>query len=208
MAATKTATKQPEITIGKIKIVTFEFTGLTPLLMDKRPPIGQPGPTKDWTPMQLAESKLYRDEESGVLYAPANWFRNSLFGGATGRKLEGQGKMGAATVLKMAVFCVSPDDKGDLFNPDTRKMITTWKLNSRWGTNQDCKQIEVHQPEIESWACRIAFEIDVSLISPDLVEKLFNLAGRVDGVGAWRPKGPRGGSGPYGRYTARLVSVS
>ena len=57
------------------------------------------------------------------------------------------------------------------------------------------------RPRFNEWACMVAFEIDQDFVSTEVVLELFNRAGKVAGVGDFRP----GKQGIYGRYKVELV---
>jgi hypothetical protein len=202
--ATKAKTTKPDPEpppdIGKIEIHTFRITPITPLLMDKPPEDLKPAP-KNWSDEKKADFAAYKDSDGNLIAYPL-WFRTSLLDGATARKIAGFGRLGAAAVLKMFVQLVNNDPVPLTFEG---KPVREYKINKRLLRNQDNKLVQVVQPEIAEWECEISFEIDVMQVGQEIVLAFLNLAGRIAGVGAWRPKGPGGGSGPYGKYRAELV---
>ncbi len=198
----KKTVKKPVMDIGKLASAVYEFTGISPVLMDKPPEILGAPKDKRKTPEAVAEDGCYRNAE-GVLYIPPVWFRSSLLGGLVGVKL---GRSAAATALKPAIFAI--DEEAELYDPKTKRPFTKWTLNSRKARNGTGQLIQLHQAEIWPWACKAAFEVDLMLIDPKDIVPMWNRAGRVSGIGPWRPKGPRGGSGSYGRYCCELVSVT
>ncbi len=41
---------------------------------------------------------------------------------------------------------------------------------------------------IKDWATKVAFEVDEEFVTVDAVAGIFNISGRMAGVGDWRPQ--------------------
>lgn len=183
-----------------VSIVSFKVTGLSPLLMNN--PVAMQGPKGGLsrkqipTPEDEAKSKLYSNAK-GELILPTLPFRAALLGACTGRRL---GKVGAKTVIAASVF--NTDTETVLCDPDTGKPLKEYKINVVRCVIQGNGVLRA-RPEIPRWSCNVDFELDNDFIpNPDIIVELMNIAGKVRGVGDWRPhKG-----GPYGRFRADLVS--
>lgn len=55
-------------------------------------------------------------------------------------------------------------------------------------------------PQFHDWSATIDFRYNASVINPQDIITLLNYAGFHIGVGAWRPKCAKGGSGEFGTY--------
>jgi hypothetical protein len=202
---TKTDPEPQEDMIGQIEIHTFRIKGgaligNAGLLMDKPPDDLKPAP-KNWSDEKKADFAAYKDKDGNLIVYPL-WFRTSLVDGATARKIAGFGRLGAPAVLKMFVQLVNNDPVLLTLNGEP---IREYKINKRHIRNAQNQLVQAVQPQIDEWECEISLEIDVSQVGEQLVLAFMNLAGRIAGVGAWKPKGPGGGSGPYGKYRAELI---
>jgi hypothetical protein len=80
--------------------------------------------------------------------------------------------------------------KGDQYVVDTRRAVVQRNgvLRSR--------------PKILAWVCVVTFEVDETIGGSQLLEDIGNLAGRMVGIGDFRPEK----GGPFGRYAVRLLS--
>jgi hypothetical protein len=70
------------------------------------------------------------------------------------------------------------------------------------------KHIRV-RPMFGQWSCAGTFEIeddDASILNKSALVDLFSTAGRLVGLGDWRPSSPKR-PGPYGRFTATVEKV-
>lgn len=63
-------------------------------------------------------------------------------------------------------------------------------------------------PEFVEWSCELMIQYDANNISAQDIITLLSYAGFYIGVGAWRPKGGGGGSGPYGMYEVEVGDKS
>ncbi|MEZ6097264.1 MAG: hypothetical protein R3C03_24075 [Pirellulaceae bacterium] len=60
-----------------------------------------------------------------------------------------------------------------------------------------------HRPKFNDWGCLLALEVDTEML-PDvsIVQELLNIAGKIIGVGDWRPEK----LGTFGRFSAEIVA--
>lgn len=58
-------------------------------------------------------------------------------------------------------------------------------------------------PQFEGWEAELKIQFDANNISPHDIVTLCNYAGFYIGVGAWRPKCAKGGSGEFGMYEVK-----
>jgi hypothetical protein len=182
-------------------IRTFRVTGKSPLLMNNgaamRPADNTAVKTKKIpTPEEEAAAKVYK-LDSGELYLPAIAFRSSLLGGCIGRKI---GKRAAKTYVSAGVFSVQTECI--LTDPPTNKPITEYHINTMRAVVQRNGVLR-SRPEITEWQVDVQLEIDRDFLTPETVLELFNLAGKLVGIGDYRPEK----TGPYGRYTVELLET-
>lgn len=177
-----------------MKVYAFRVTGISPLLMNN-PASMRGGPDtvqlkKIPTPEEESAAKVYRTEE-GQLYIPAFAFRSSLLGSCAKRKI---GKLTANQAVSAGVFCA--ETQCLLIHPKNSKPVTDYKINVMRAVVQR-QGVRRARPEIPEWATLVAFEVDDSFIAPEHILELMTIAGRMQGVGDYRPAK----RGPFGRYT-------
>lgn len=184
-----------------ISILSIRITGISALLMNNPANMGAGrggGLNTKQIPSAADEAagKTYADEK-GNLYLPSIMFRSALLGACAGRRM---GKVGARTVLAGAIFTVT--DRVPLVHPTTGKPITTYRVNSMRAVVNKAG-VTRSRPEIAEWAANLDFEVDDEFIKdPAAVLELMNIAGRVRGVGDFRPQK----GGPFGRFRAEAAS--
>lgn len=144
------------------------------------------------SPEEEAAGKIYKTDD-GILFVPAIAFKASCVNALKGKRI---GKVGAPGRFKSAVF--PADVQCPLFHPKTKKPLKANQYNIHT-TRCVIKTAGVlrSRPEIKQWATKVAFEYEDDLIGVDVIKEAFEIAGRIVGVGDWRPE--RGG--PHGRFT-------
>lgn len=199
----------PETVGTNIVVVKFLITGLAPLLQNNPAAMAEQDASKDEvvagrkkipSPQEEAKSKVYRldpKDENSQIYIPTTSFRSALIGACTGRKIQ---KYAASTIIKGAVFSV--DMVAPLYDPTTKQPITTYQIDRRRVVVNRVAAVMRSRPLIPRWACAIEFEIDKDFI-PDVrhVVNLLNIAGRIKGVGDFRPEC----GGEFGRFRVQLA---
>lgn len=184
-----------------VVVAKYKITGVSSMLMNNAMSMHLPDVKvkvkKIPTPEEEAASKVYR-RDNGTLYAPALWFRGSLLAGAIGKRL---GKFSAKSRLAAAVFCSPGEEKCALIHAKTGKPIREYKINTMRSVVQR-QGIMRSRPEIEEWTCIVVFEVDTDFVTPQHVEEFLNMAGKIAGVGDYRPQK----AGPFGRYKAELLN--
>lgn len=185
-----------------LEVYRYRIEGVSSLLQHNPRVMAEPsggsatGPKKIPAPEEEAEKATYRDEE-GNLYAPSMWFRASILHGCGGRRI---GKTSAKTVISGSVF--NMDSRTPLVRPHTDECVDTYAIHTARVMVQN-QGILRSRPEIEPWAANLRLEVDTEFVSPEIVEELLNVSGRISGVGDWRPQK----KGPHGRYSATLLGV-
>jgi hypothetical protein len=189
----------------------FQVTGISPLLLHNPAGMQQasaPGikVKRIPTPEEEAEASTYR-LEGGQLYLQSIALRSALIAASKGRKI---GKTAAAQVFSAALFTLA--EACPLTLPDGT--LLAGKAGEPHGYVIDMRRAVVQnngvtrcRPKLPEWQCQVAFEYDPDFLTPNVIEEAFSLAGRIVGVGDYRPRAPKGGAGgPFGRFRVERVS--
>jgi len=172
-----------------MKKYNVSIEGITPLLMN-RPSAMIADISKDKkafedNPQGQAESKLYINTK-GKLYQPSTHFQGALIEAGKQKKVVGKGK---ATYSKIVGYAVSIDPF------EIEHEIQDWEVFSVLAVNPNTKGRNLlHRPMLKKWRLSFQVEFDETEIAPSIMHELFEIAGRIAGVGDWRPakKGPHG----------------
>ncbi len=184
---TSPATMKPEI-------IVFHIVGISPLLQNN--PAAFIGVDES---SGLETKKVYKDEEEarmrlyvdpdGRYCHPAQAFPKAMVSAASGKKF---GKMFATAALKGAVFITEPfaaieDEKG---NP-----LKEYSIDKRPCVVGKARILRC-RPCWSNWHMRIPLEVDRAILQPSQVREVLELAGRIKGIGDYRPE--KGGA--FGRF--------
>lgn len=168
-----------------MKIYNISVQGTSPLLMNRPNQFDIAEKSKDVkrenrTPKELASDKLYIDGEENV-YLPATWFQGAIVEAGKQKKMGGKGSA-KATYSKVAGSCVE-------INPfEIFPKNAEWKVFSVLATNPTTRgKNMLHRPMFESWEVSFEVSFDENQIEPAVMKELFDIAGRMVGVGDWRP---------------------
>ena len=184
-----------------IESYKFQVVGLTPILMGNPASMketkGQLSVKEKPTPEQQCESLVYRNGDK-QLHVPSAWFRSSLLKGCLNRKL---GTKSARTPVQATAtptheWCL-------LFDQTDRSAITEYEVFTTTAVNRmGAKELRIFisRPRVGNWMTELELELDSDFVQVDHILELFNIAGRIAGVGCWRPN--RGGT--FGRYAVSL----
>lgn len=190
-----------------IEVHVWDITGISPLMLNNPAETMASGGGETLS----AKKKVYDDKEEAAirLYKNSNGdniyrtdgFRAGILIAASGRKI---GKKSAKQILAGSVFCPEPefailDGKGKpakAYEIDKRRVMI--------GKNgvMRCR------PRFDQWRCRLALEIDRDFVpNLDIITEILNIAGRIVGIGEYRPDTSKGksGVGSFGRYKAELA---
>jgi len=165
--------------------------GISPLLMN-RPSAMIGDISKDKKPFtdeadNDASLKLYANTK-GKLYQPSTHLQGALVEAGKHKKVVGKGK---ATYSKIVGYAVS-------INPfEIEHQIQKWETFSILAVNPNTKGRNLlHRPILKEWKLSFEVEFDETEIAPSILHELFEIAGRVAGLGDWRPQK----KGPYGKF--------
>jgi hypothetical protein len=180
-------------TFGDLKPVVFKVTGQSAVLMNS------PGKMKVHsrgiglktipTPEEEAESGAYR-MPSGQLYLPSTHFFGAILLAASGQKI---GKKSAPQILAAGLF--QEEELFPLCCPQTGQPIRDYEIDTRRAVVQRAAVMR-SRAKIPAWQATIRFMYEPLLINPEIIESTLTLAGRVVGVGDYRPAK----KGPFGRF--------
>lgn len=169
--------------------ITIE--GISPLLMN-RPSMLIGDISKDRKPLsndakKQAEMKLYINDK-GKLYQPSTHFYGALIEAGKHKKVVGKGK---STYSKICGYAVQIEP----YEIEHQKQ--KWEVFSCLAVNPNTKgRNPLHRPMLKEW--RLSFDVlfDETEIAPSIMKELFDIAGRIVGIGDWRPVK----KGPYGKF--------
>lgn len=171
----------------------FEVTiqGISPLLMNKPSNLiadiskDKKGFKDD--KQEQAESKLYRNPK-GKLYQPSTHIYGALIEAGKQKKVVGKGK---ATYSKIVGYAVEINP----FEIDHKKQA--WEIFSILAVNPNTKGRNLlHRPILKEWELDFEVSFDETEIPSTIMKELFDIAGRIAGLGDWRPQK----KGPYGKF--------
>ena len=172
----------------KYKVV---IEGISPLIMN-RPSAMIGDISKDKKPFndkaeEMANSKLYANPK-GELYQPSTHIYGSLIEAGKHKKVVGKGK---ATYSKIVGYAVQVEP----FEIQHKKQ--DWEIFSILAVNPTTKGRNLlHRPMLKNWELQFDVLFDESEIDPSIMKELLDIAGRIAGIGDWRPQK----KGAYGKF--------
>ena len=172
---------------------TYKVTiqGISPLLMN-RPSAMIGDISKDKKPfsdeaMGKATDKLYANPK-GKLYQPSTHIYGALIEAGKHKKVVGKGK---ATYSKIVGYACTINP----FEIEHKKQ--KWEVFSILAVNPTTKGRNLlHRPILKEWELDFAVTFEEDEIAPSIMKELLDIAGKVAGLGDWRPQK----KGPYGKF--------
>ncbi len=164
-----------------MKTYNVTITGITPLLMNRPSAlIGDNIKEKvqtELTPKESAELKIY--EIDGKLYQPETHIKGSLVESGKNQKVVGKGK---ATYSKIVGYAVE-------INPfEIVHKKQKWETFSVLAVNPTTKgRNMLHRPMLKEWELDFEVTFDEDQIPSSVLKEVFERAGRIVGIGDWRP---------------------
>jgi hypothetical protein len=181
-------------------IVVFKIKGISDLLQNNPASMSHSnaglGTKRIPTPEEEAQAKCYRDGD-GNFYLLSEAFRSSIVGkggAASGRRI---GKFTAASRACAGIFTVEP--RVVLLDAETGEPAKTYRIDTRRAVVQG-QGVLRSRACFPNWMARLPLEIDEDFITIQQVLELLNIAGKLAGVGDFRPQ--RRGS--FGRFKAEI----
>lgn len=174
-----------------MKTYKITINGTSPLLMN-RPSMLIGDISKDKKPMSndtkgMAETKLYLDDNE-KLYQPSTHLSGSLIEAGKHKKVVGKGK---ATYSKIVGYAVQVEPYQIIHKKQK------WEIFSVLAVNPSTKgRNPLHRPMLKEWELDFEVTFDETEIDPQIMKELFDIAGRIVGLGDWRPAK----KGPYGKF--------
>ena len=173
-----------------MKTYNITIEGISPLLMNRPSAlIGDISKEKtqaDISPEEQAQQKIY--EIDGKLYQPETHIKGSLVESGKNQKVVGKGK---ATYSKIVGYAVE-------INPfEIIHKKKQWEVYSVLAVNPNTKgRHMLHRPILKEWKLDFEVTFDEEQISAVVLKEIFDRAGRVVGLGDWRPAK----KGRFGKY--------
>ena len=165
--------------------------GISPLLMN-RPSMLIGDISKDKKPArddydEQAKMKLYKNP-SGKLYQPSTHLQGALVEAGKHKKIVGKGK---STYSKVVGYAVQVEPFEIVHQKQSWEVFTVLAVNpSTKGRNP------LSRPMLREW--KISFDVifDETEVAVSIMKELLDIAGRIVGIGDWRPAK----KGPYGKF--------
>lgn len=135
--------------------------------------------------------------DGGFVIHPAGAFHQALIGAAQyqGDKIPGQG---SKTWTQKVAAGVGVYD--DLVTDSTEKDITCRQVfaSAQGGKSKGEGRVWKYFPTLEKWTGKISVTVFDEIVSPNILRKIVEDAGKFIGIGTWRPGMGKGGQ--YGRF--------
>lgn len=186
--------KDDSQSVMRLEIVVFKLVGLSPLLHNNPAEfIGNPvdelaTKKKKYDDEEEARLRVYKDADGDFAH-PAESFPKALVKAAAGKKIN---KAHATQLIKAGVFIAEPyckilDAKG--------KPIKNYAIDRRSVVVGKARVLRC-RPCYSHWRMEVPLEIDMAILSKEIVKEILMLAGRFPGIGDYRPE--KGGA--FGRF--------
>lgn len=186
--------------------IATEIQGITALIMNRFTDADQLAATEGsrssaagndrGTPLEIAESKLYRDIDGTIGIPQPNLLRSIVDGGVYHK--AGRSKI---TTQKSSLIYACCDIES-AFVRLTHKQ--PWKVDSRPIRNPVTGgRILRHRPMFDDWQLAFTLILDTDLIGEKLMRQIVDDAGKRIGLGDYRPSC----KGPFGRYVVTKWAV-
>lgn len=203
----------------------FKITGLTPLIMH----CGQTAdPLNQFSrAMKKASGKRNKTDEDLAVLASIEWWAGLYMSPAA--EIDGEtvsAPAGAKLTLPSHIIdsviregarkqklgkqaSAGAIVEGDAaFEHDGPRDINKLALDSRFllrcAVKVSTSKVIRTRPIFPAWSAVFAVQVDESVIEVDQVKQSLDAAGKLVGIGDWRPGAPRGGN--YGRFTVEVVA--
>ena len=156
-------------------------------------------PERDVSLEDLAKKKLCLGP-NGEFGVPANYLFAALVDAGRHVIYDKRTKLSTAkSSLIPALLAIVPDlidDKGDGFIPFSDQKAG-WKADRRRGVlAANNAAVAIVRPKFMTWAFDVTVEVDLDQVAIEKIQDLFNVAGRLSGLGDFRPSK----RGQFGRF--------
>lgn len=179
----------------KPEIIVFKVVGISPLLQNN--PANFIGKSegeelaagkKTYNDEDEAKLRVYLDPE-GEFCHPCESFTKAMTKAVAGKKF---GKMFATSAIKGSVFITEPFA---LIEDENGKPAKKYTIDRRPVVIGKSRVLRC-RPCFPKWQMKIALEIDTAILTATQVKESLALAGRIIGIGDYRPE--KGGG--FGRF--------
>lgn len=193
MAKKTTEAKMEAPATMKPEIVVFQIVGISPLLQNNPvafidTPDGDLAGKKKYNDEEEARLRLYLDPDGNHCH-PAQAFPRCMSKAVAGRKF---GKMFASAAINGAVFITEPFT---IIENAAGKPAIQYTIDRRSVVIGKARVLRC-RPCWANWRMRLALEVDTAILQPSQVRESLELAGRIKGIGDYRPE--KGGG--FGRF--------
>lgn len=190
-----------------IETKVWDIKGISPLLqnnplamMQSSDAGGISAGKKVYNNDEEAAIRAYKTED-GLYFHPSEAFRSAMLAACSGRKIN---KRSAKAIISGSVF---PAEHRVLLLDAKGKPIKGFSIHTARVVIGKSGILRA-RPMYDPWSAKLALEIDGDFIpDPSVVTDLLNIAGRICGVGDYRPDTSKGrsGAGTFGRFSAALA---
>lgn len=170
--------------------VNVRIEGISPLLMNKRPPEEEGASKKKGLTFDRTEDALKKahfDEKIGF-YVPCDMIQAAM------REAGSKFKVGRGTAKKLTAYSLSVKEEQIPLNRKEYDAIDT-----RWGTHPSTgNSVSVSRVRFDKWALEFTLVVNVDRIELSMAKEILTEAGDICGIGSYKPanKSP----GKYGRW--------
>jgi hypothetical protein len=195
---------QPQERPNKMRI-DIEIEGTTPLLMNQFTDAAAQAATDGTrssmagdrgTPLDIAETKIYRDLDGKIVIPQPNLLRCLVDGGIFHK--SGRSKI---TTQKSSLLYACVDIEGAVIPLIHRQ---PWKVYTRpVRIPATGGRILCHRPMFDDWKLAFTANLDTEMVSPGLLRMVLDDSGKKIGLGDFRPNT----KGPYGKFVVTLWRV-
>jgi hypothetical protein len=155
------------------------------------------------TPTEEAATRVYSDAD-GNFWFPAEAFRSAVIDASSGYKY---GRLFATNQFKKGLMHV--EETVALIDPETGDPLRQYEIDVRRAVIKG-QGVMRARPLVKRWAAVIEFEYDDDFVQEAWIDEQMERAGKVIGIGDYRPSPPKfsttGKGGRFGRFTVERLS--
>lgn len=141
------------------------------------------------TPLEIATTKLYLDNEGKYCIPQPNLLRCIVDGGSFHKAGKKQ-----VTTKESSILYACLDIRGVSIKIEHRQ---PWRVDTRPIVIPSTKgRVLAHRPMFDDWALTFEMELDDKMIDPKFLRSIVDDAGKRIGLGDFRPSR----KGPYGKF--------
>ena len=149
------------------------------------------------TPREEATPKVHTDFE-GWPIIPTEMLFSCLVGAGRSVRLEGRKMVSTARETRLPAFMTIEDPYIRIINPENPSEKPAWEVDMRAGRNPNGGELVcIVRPRFDIWSFTANIVITQDSINPYKIRELFDIAGRQQGLGDFRPEK----KGYFGQFT-------